>query len=479
MPKARVFFIMQYLKHPETGETLITEEQLQEGLDHKTIKQWAYILHDKDVWNEEDELNDPKHTSGETKPPHYHIAINLPKNNVEVDVIAKWFGVPSNFVEIKRGRGAFLDCVAYLTHEEMKQQELGKFRYDDSEVVSNFNWREELTERALSRATYGEDLTLKERLRMKVLNGEMTLHDVKKNYRPSYIADRDMLQKLRMEFISDSPAPIMRHNFYITGGSGVGKGVASICLAHSLFPDIEDEEDLIFRVGAQETSFMGYDGQPVIIWDDFRAGDLIRVLGTRGNVFNVFETNPKKAKQNIKYGAVNLINTVNIVNSVQPYGEFLDGLVGNYTDRNGVVHKAEFDEKKQGERRFVFLIPLRTEDFDILINKGYVDGSDAYDEYYKYQNIIGNFARLANAIPEMRTVIKIGSGMLSPVVDGEHGVRKIEERRENREYDLSEFENYGTISSPPTIINVDAENMDEADFEIIPDSAVEDLPEGW
>ena len=46
MPKARVFFIMQYLKHPESGETLITEEQLQEGLDHKTIKQWAYVLHD-------------------------------------------------------------------------------------------------------------------------------------------------------------------------------------------------------------------------------------------------------------------------------------------------------------------------------------------------------------------------------------------------------------------------------------------------
>lgn len=478
MPKARVFFIMQYLKHPETGETLITEEQIQEGLDHKTIKQWAYVLHDKDRWNDDDEANDAKHISGEVKPPHYHIAISLPKNNTELDNIANWFGVPSNFVEMKRGRGAFLDCVAYLTHEEMKQQELGKYRYDDSEVVANFDWRQELNERALSRATYGEDLTLKEKIRMKVLKGEMTLKDAKKKYPINYISDRDMLQKLRMEYISDAPPPTIRHNFYITGGGGMGKGVASICLAHALFPDIEDEDDLIFRVGAYETSFMGYDGQPVIIWDDFRSGELIRALGNRGNLFNVFETNPKKAKQNVKYGAVNLINSVNIVNSVQPWEQFLDGLVGEYKDKQGNLHAAEASEKRQSKRRFPFIVPLRTEDFDILINKGYVDGNDAYDEYYKYQNILGNFGRLAKAMPGMQSVIKVGGEMLTPLLDGEHGVHEVERKREELQEasDLSEFANYGKmVSQKPEIISV----AEPSDYKELTDEEAEDLPAGW
>lgn len=467
MPKARIFFIMQYEKHPVTGETLITEDRIKEALDHKTIKQWAYVKHDKDRWTEADELEDPKHREGETKPTHYHVAISLPKNNVEVDVIANWFGIPSNFVEIKRGRGAFLDCVEYLTHENMKQQELGKYRYDDSEVIANFDWRNELNERALSRSKYGEDMTLKERLRMKVLNGELSLRDVKKNYRINYISDRDMLQKLRMEYISDAEPPAIRHNFYITGGGGMGKGVASICLAHSLFPDIEDEEDLIFRVGAYETSFMGYDGQPVIIWDDFRSGELIRALGSRGNLFQVFETTPKKARQNVKYGSVNLINSVNIVNSVQPWEDFLDGLVGEYTDKQGVRHAAEASEKQQSKRRFPFIMPLRTEDFDILINKGYVDSNNAYDEYYKYQNILGNFGKLAKALPDMVSVVKVGGQMLTPLLDGEHGVHEVEKKRgqDKDAVDLSQFENYGKMESPPTVISVGA--SEGSDFEEI------------
>ena len=46
MPK--VFNIMQYCKHPITGEVLITEEQIKSLFDRRTIKLLAYILHDED-----------------------------------------------------------------------------------------------------------------------------------------------------------------------------------------------------------------------------------------------------------------------------------------------------------------------------------------------------------------------------------------------------------------------------------------------
>ena len=46
MPK--VLNIMQYCKHPITGEVLITEEQIKSLFDRRTIKLLAYILHDEE-----------------------------------------------------------------------------------------------------------------------------------------------------------------------------------------------------------------------------------------------------------------------------------------------------------------------------------------------------------------------------------------------------------------------------------------------
>ena len=50
--KARIFNIMQYEKHPETGKYLMTEEKIKDALLHRTIERWAYIYHDKDVYTE-------------------------------------------------------------------------------------------------------------------------------------------------------------------------------------------------------------------------------------------------------------------------------------------------------------------------------------------------------------------------------------------------------------------------------------------
>ena len=76
MAKARIFNIMQYEKHPETGEVLLTEEKIKVALlSHRSIKRWAYICHDKDVYSALDEEQNPDHKVGETKPRHWHVAI--------------------------------------------------------------------------------------------------------------------------------------------------------------------------------------------------------------------------------------------------------------------------------------------------------------------------------------------------------------------------------------------------------------------
>ena len=417
--KARIFNIMQYVNHPETGEPLLNEDTIKIALAHQTIKQWAYILHDKDVYSQADETNDPNHKQGDVKPPHWHIVIQC-KGAVEIGTIAKWFRIAENFVDIPKGAGAgkFLDCVEYLTHESFKQQELGKHRYDNEEVHSNFEWREKLDRRNENKAKYGKDLSDKDQMRYDVLYRGKTLRQCIAEDKLLYMDNIESLKKLRMEYIGNQQPPTTRMNYYVTGRGGVGKGLLCRALARNLFPDMDDDEDIFFEVGAKGAAFEGYDGQPVIIWNDRRAIDLLQELNGRGNVFNVFDTHPTKQKQNIKYGSVNLCNVVNIVNSVQPYLEFLDGLAGEYKDKDGNTVKSESDQKGQSYRRFPFMIVIHEEDFGVYLNKGFIESTKNYTEYIQYEIIRGNMQRVVEQCGSNVTLAReIQGQMVQKVVD--------------------------------------------------------------
>lgn len=394
--KARIFNVMQYEKHPETGETLLTEEKIKDCLAHRTIKRWAYVRHDEDVYSALDEEQNPNHKKGDKKPPHWHIVIEMGSNQVEIGVIAKWLGIPDNFINVAKGQGAFLDCVQYLTHEDDKQQGLGKRLYADNRVKSNFDFRKELDQRAERRAKYGKDLNEKELIRRRVRQEGLTLRQLCEENPLAYENDYSTLDKFRQKYIAQfAPMPKTRINYYVCGRGGVGKGLICRALARSLYPNVKDDEDIFFEVGAKGAAFEGYDGQPVIIWNDRRAYDLLLELNGRGNVFNVFDTHPTRQKQNVKYGSTILCNEVNIVNSVQPYEEFLDGLAGEYTDKGG--NTQEVEDKGQSYRRFPFIIPLHENDFDLLMNKGFYMGTREYEQYIEYKHIKGNMQKIAEA----------------------------------------------------------------------------------
>ena len=88
-------------------------------MKYKTIKQWAYILHDKD----------------DTRP-HYHIYLNFGSSSASTEMVAGWFGVPENFIEKVKGRKT--DMLLYLTHGNESQK--NKHQYSQDEVVSNFDF---------------------------------------------------------------------------------------------------------------------------------------------------------------------------------------------------------------------------------------------------------------------------------------------------------------------------------------------------
>lgn len=415
--RARVFNIMQYEKHPITGEPLIDEDIIKVALAHKTIREWAYVCHDRDVYSLKDEADDTsgRIKAGDTKPRHWHIVCKC-QSAVEVSTIAGWFKIPENFVDVPKGAGAFLDCVEYLTHEDDKQEKLGKRRYEDKEVTASFDFRAKLTERANKRLKYGRDLDPKEQMRYDVLYNGMTLRQCQAEDPFLYMEDLERLKKLRMEYIGSQNPPVTRINYYVTGRGGVGKGLICRAIARSLFPQYTDDEDIFFQVGAKGAAFEGYDGQPVIIWNDRRAIDLLQELNGRGNVFNVFDTHPTKQKQNIKYGSVNLCNAVNIVNSVQSYSEFLDGLAGEYKDKDGNLQEVE--DKGQSYRRFPFMIVLHEEDFDMFLNKGFLDNTANFQEYMEYKNIRGNMQKIAIACGANEELAKrLQTQAVKPITD--------------------------------------------------------------
>lgn len=371
--KGRVFNIMQYEIHPDTKEVLLDENRIVQVLEkYVSIKEWAWIVHDKDT-----------NADGTQKPKHFHIVFKT-DNAILVSDVAKWFGIGENFVDVPKGRGAFFHCVKYLTHENPKEQEKGKYRYDDNEVKANFNFRDFLVANATVNDKKLANMIVDDWI-VKIANGEKTMKECRRENLFAYLIGLKRLESAEKDYVNNKEIPQVRLNYYIYGSGGSGKNLLSRSLARTLFPNMADDE-IFFEVGAEKSAFDGYAGQPVLIWNDARVSNLLRMLGGRGELFDIFDTTPTSKKQNVKYGSVRLLNTVNIVNSVVDYVEFLNGLAGNYIDANGVSHGNE--DVNQSYRRFPVILPIREEEISIMINMGFVHGdSKLYRQYYELDGI--------------------------------------------------------------------------------------------
>ena len=115
-----------YLKHCEVESRVeFFNGQVGDILrEHKVIKKYAYILHDKDP-----------DTS-----PHYHIYLNFGRSSIAVSDIAKWFGLQESCVSRIKGRP--VDMILYLTHGNESQKH--KYQYPQSEVIANFDFLAEV-----------------------------------------------------------------------------------------------------------------------------------------------------------------------------------------------------------------------------------------------------------------------------------------------------------------------------------------------
>lgn len=381
-PKASVFTFVQFEYNPQTNESLnFTENNIIQGIARKTIKEYAYIRHDKDLMELKQNDGTPYKVP---KPPHWHCVIKcVPK--VSPDTIAKWFNIPVNLVHIAKGRGAFLDCIEYLTHEDIRQQEAGKYLYPDEEVTSNIDFRKQLRERTERKLKYGRDLTEKEEYRYNVLYNGKTLGEIKKEDTLAYLNDYKELDRLRLKYINENaPLPPVRFTNFIYGKGGMGKGLLSKAKARSLYPNVETDSDIFFETGGDKVGFEGYDGQPVIIWNDVRGEGLAKQLGGAEQVLNILDPVPTEQRINIKYGSIKLINQHWILNSSESFEQFIEG----------VFKSVPKEDRIQLYRRIQFMTIMRQDDFDFLINKGFMNDTRDFKEYVFYKNFTVNMQKL-------------------------------------------------------------------------------------
>lgn len=394
-PSARVMEVVTDVIHKETGKVLLSEETILKALEHKVIEKRVYILHDKDPYTEEDEKENPEHKAGTQKSAHWHVVMKF-NQGMPISGVAKWFGVAPNFIKIGQGYDPFIEMVEYLTHESEKQQALGKHLYSDDEMHANFDFRAELTRMQERRIRIGRFETPKEEFLYKIQYEGMSLKEAYQKECKMYMTYPDQAQKARLIYLRNAQMPKSRINFYVTGKGGIGKDLMSRALARALFPQYDSDEDIFFIAGEGKVALDGYDGQPVIIWSDCRANDLLRQYSV-SDIFRMFDTHPSKAAANIKYGKIYLTNTVNIINGQEDYKTFLDTLAGK-------------EDKTQSYRRFPFIFPLHETDFSLLVNRGYLENTPEYfREYLEYNQMRLNMGELCRRCGGENDTYKLAS----------------------------------------------------------------------
>ncbi|MEW1979109.1 hypothetical protein AB0271_12185 [Kocuria palustris] len=325
-----VFSVMQYRAHPETGEVMLTQEQIDEGLEQlrDRLHKWAYVWHDADRLVEVDE------GTGETvcvglKGAHLHMVLWMngggggdSKSRPTVRTVSDALRIPSARVKRPRelasdgeghsGRGAagksFFDLCEYLPHESRRADAIagvyqterfylvdkhqdgkpGKYQYGRGRVMANFAFGQELDAHMATRRTAAEGGggAKLSKLFQAVGTGAMTLRAVRDQEPGVYFAKGNLehFRKLRGDFLAHQDAPEAVMNFYIFGPGGVGKDLLAKTLARALAPDAERA---YFKVGGENVSWEGYDGGPVVIWEDMRVGDMIRTAKSRGMLFRI------------------------------------------------------------------------------------------------------------------------------------------------------------------------------------------------
>lgn len=446
--RSTVFSIMQYRNHPETDAPLWTREQWDELI--AKLDEAGVLERHAAIWHDKDTLPD-----GRPKKLHFHGVIRLlPGAEKQVRYLAIRAHLPASRVRTPRDSYAegkvvtgplaadlaFYDFCEYLVHEDERSREEEKYEYPRDEVFSNFDFAGFLDAgrpAAAKRERRFAKQSPIDALAMEIQAGLLTLRQARQKNPLAYNRAKRRMMDSRDTYLLDAKMDSHRTNYYFGGPSGTGKSFTALMfvevLASMLYPHLAFEE-AVFSVGRKGVEFQKYDGQPIVVWDDFRVGSIIGALGgTRDSVWAALDVNPNRLPVyvNKKFGDVRLLNAVNIFTGIESYSDFLENLAGNYRDKDGNEHDAE--DPVQAYRRMPFVAEVTAETVTFYLNKGFASPGSSLETFRVFESFavmqanMGQIARTLDAMEneEERDALRLEAGhaMLGKMLDAHQTFR--------------------------------------------------------
>ena len=169
MKRARERFYIFNIKDGDRGDD--TEAFIKTALVHEQILKWAYVLHDKDTYNQQDmdcrrysaqycwadgfpgmekyssmqvyideQMKLPPYI-GDKKESRWYVFIIADRSVYDED-ISDWFGIPTHYLHVLTHPSSIKDALESLTNEDHMSVSMERYRYLDDDVKANFDFRE-------------------------------------------------------------------------------------------------------------------------------------------------------------------------------------------------------------------------------------------------------------------------------------------------------------------------------------------------
>lgn len=246
---------LEILLYPEDGWT--KETILDVVHSKKTVKQYAFILHDQDV--------DEK---GNLLKPHYHVYLGFGTGSVKYEHAAKWFQTTPDKVERIKSNLPFTLQYYMHIHQENKHQ------YPMEAIVANFDVAAELADNQAE--------TSLNNLIRQCADGTITPYNYTDFISPTIYSRHEVKFQRAWTYADQKRNNATEgqrscHTIWVCGKSGVGK--TTLCKRYA------DAQHLpSYTIATGKDPFSHYAGQPALILDDLRPSEpfsyaeLLRVI---------------------------------------------------------------------------------------------------------------------------------------------------------------------------------------------------------
>ncbi len=285
--------------------------------NRKLFKNYAFILHDKDV-NEKEMSIAIKEQGTDSVPlilkePHIHLVLELAEAT-KITTVANKLGVPENCVErikqkIKRGKRWFSDvsgALEYLYHGNAPT----KYQYDIDEIITSNGY--DIEKRIAEGKIEREKMMSLVNLLSKIEAGEIKKYQVVDHIgMETYIENKRDIEAAFEYYQLKNKQNVDRDLtvYYISGASGVGKTSVAKYMA-------QKQGQAICISGANNDPLENYMGEEVLVLDELRPDTM-----TMDNLLKLIDKNTRSMAKS-RYRNKNIEADTIVITSIYTLDEF-------------------------------------------------------------------------------------------------------------------------------------------------------------